>query len=152
MDKKKLQMDQLESRVTRFSQARELPNPPTGWIRAIRLAFGMSMQQLADKLSITKQSVHEIEMREREGSITIRSLTETANALDMELVYGFVPKDGSLNKYLDKKARSLAEKIVSRTSGTMKLEDQENTTERLNKAIDERAEIIKRELPKALWD
>jgi len=152
MDKKKIQLDQLESKVKRFSHARELPNPPTGWIRAIRLAFGMSLQQLANKLKMTKQSVQEIEMREKEGSITLRSLRETARALDMELVYGFVPKDGSLENYLDIKARSLAEKIVSRTSNTMKLEDQENTKQRLKKAIEERIIIIKRELPKALWD
>jgi predicted DNA-binding mobile mystery protein A len=152
MNKRKLQIDQLESRIKRFSHARELPNPPTGWIRAIRLALGITMQQLANKLSITKQSVQEIEIREKEGSITLRSLRETAKALDMELVYGFVPKDGSLEKYIDKKARSLAEKIVSRTSNTMKLEDQENTNQRLKKAIDDRMETIKRELPKALWD
>ncbi len=152
MNKKKIQIDQLESRVKRFSHARELPNPPTGWVRAIRLALGMSLQQLASKLKITKQSVQEIEIREKEGSITLRSLRETARALDMELVYGFVPKDGSLERYIDKKARSLAEKIVFRTSNTMKLEEQENTNQRLKKAIEERTVIIKRELPKALWD
>lgn len=152
MNKKKIQIDQLESRIKRFSHARELPNPPTGWIRAIRLALGMSLQQLANKLTITKQSVQEIEMREKEGSITLRSLRETARALDMDLVYGFVPRDGSLEKYIDRKARSLAEKIVSRTSNTMKLEDQENTNQRLKKAIEERTILIKRELPKVLWD
>ena len=152
MNKKKIQIDQLESRIKRFSHARELPNPPTGWVRAIRLALGISLQQLASKLKITKQSVQEIEIREKEGSITLRSLRETARALDMELVYGFVPKDGSLERYIDKKARSLAEKIVSRTSNTMKLEEQENTNQRLKKAIEERTAIIKRELPKALWD
>ena len=135
MNKKKIQIDQLESRIKRFSHARELPNPPTGWVRAIRLALGISLQQLASKLKITKQSVQEIEIREKEGSITLRSLRETARALDMELVYGFVPKDGSLERYIDKKARSLAEKIVSRTSNTMKLEEQENTNQRLKKAI-----------------
>ena len=152
MNKNKIQIDQLESRIKRFLQAHELPNPPTGWIRAIRLALGMSLQQLATKLTITKQSVQEIEVREKEGSITLRSLRETAKALDMELVYGFVPKDGSLDKYIEKKARSLAEKIVTRTSNTMKLEDQENTNQRLKKAVEERILIIKRELPKALWD
>lgn len=152
MDIKKIQIEHLESRVKRFSHACELPNPPTGWIRAIRLALGMSLQQLANKLGITKQSVHEIEMREKEGSITIRSLKETAKALDMELVYGLVPKEGSLEKYIDKKARTLAEKIVYRTSNTMKLEDQGNTDQRIKKAVEERKMIIKRELPKALWD
>ena len=152
MDKKKLQLEQLESRVKKFAHTLELPNPPTGWIRAIRLAFGMSLQQLANKLTITKQSVQEMEKREMEGTITLKSLRETARALDMELVYGLVPKGGSLDKYIDKKARSLAEKIVLRTSSTMKLEDQENTNKRLKKAIEERIDIIKKELPKSLWD
>lgn len=152
MDKKKIQKDQLESRIKRFSHARKLPNPPTGWVRAVRLALGMSLQQLANKLLITKQSAREIEMREKKGSITLRSLRETARALDMELVYGFVPKDGSLEKYIDNKARALAEKIVFRTSNSMRLEDQENTEQRLKRAVEERIVIIKNELPKALWD
>jgi len=152
MNKKKLQTEQLESRIKLFSPAGQLPNPPTGWVRAIRLALGMSLQQLANKLSITKQSVQEIEMREKEGAITLKMLRKTARALDMELVYGFIPKGGSLEKYIDTKARSLAEKIVSRTSNTMKLEDQGNTNQRIKKAIDERTAIIKQELPKALWD
>jgi len=152
MNKKKIQIEQIESRIKLFSPARQLPNPPTGWVRAIRLALGMSLQQLANKMSLTKQSVQEFEMREMEGAITLKSLRETARALDMELVYGFVPKDGSLEKYIDKKARSLAEKIVSRTSNTMKLEDQENTNQQIKRAIEERTMIIKQELPKALWD
>ena len=39
-----------------------------------------------------------------------------------------------------------------RTSHTMKLEDQENSEERIKKAIKDRAEKIKNELPKYLWD
>lgn len=152
MNARKLQIEQLESRIKLFSPTLRLPNPPTGWVKAIRLALGMSMQQLANKLSITKQSVQEIETREREGSITLKSLRETARALDMELVYGFVPKDGSLDKYIESKARVMAEKVVSRTSNTMKLEGQENTRQRIKKAVEERTERIKQELPKALWD
>lgn len=101
---------------------------------------------------MTKQSVQEIETREKEGAITLKSLRETARALDMELVYGFIPKDGSLDKYIENKARLMAEKIVSRTSNTMKLENQENTKQRIKKAVEERTVIIKQELPKALWD
>lgn len=152
MDKKKLQIEQLESRIKLFSPTRQLPNPPTGWVKAVRLALGMSLQQLANKLGITKQSVQEIETREKEGAITLRSLRETARALDMDLVYGFVPKEETLDKLIESKARSLAEKIVSRTSNSMKLEDQQNTTDRIKKAIEERTMIIKRDLPKTLWD
>jgi predicted DNA-binding mobile mystery protein A len=152
MNKKKLQIEQLESRIGLFSRTLQLPNPPTGWVKAIRLALGMSMQQLANRMSITKQSVQEIEKREKEGAITIKSLRVAARALEMKLVYGFVPNDGSLEKYIDNKARTLARKIVSRTSNTMRLEDQENTNQRIKKAIEDRTAIIKQELPKALWD
>jgi len=56
----------------------------------------MSLEQLGKKLSLTRASVGAIEKRETDGSITLKSLREAAKALDMELVYGFVPNDGSL--------------------------------------------------------
>ena len=152
MNKKKLQIEQLENKLIGFSAAQKVVAPPTGWLKAVRVSLGMSLQQLADKLSITKQSVQEIELREKEGTITLKSLRETANALDMQLVYGLVPKDGSIEKLIDRKAKELATRIVSRTSNTMKLEGQENTQQRLKKAIEERTAVIKNELPKMLWD
>ncbi len=135
-----------------FAALNQAAIPPTGWIKAIRTAIGMSMQQLGNKLSISKQGIQDIEKREKEGSITIKSLKEIARALDMELVYGFVPKDGSLDALIDRKAKELATLIVLRTSNTMKLEDQGNTNKRIENAIKERAEKIKNEMPKILWD
>ena len=152
MNKKSLQIQQLNSKMLSFRGLQKTSPPPVGWIRAIRTAIGMSMQQLSKRLSITKQSVQEIELREKDGSITIKSLRETANALDMQLVYGFVPKDGSMEGFIDRKAKELATKIVLRTNNTMKLEDQENTKQRIEKAIQERAFTIKNEMPKSLWD
>lgn len=152
MNKRKLQIEQLEARIKLFAPASQLPNPPTGWVKAIRLSLGITMQQLANKLSVTKQNVQKLETRESEGAITIKSLKEVARALDMDLVYGFVPKSGSLDRYIESKAREMAKKIVFRTSNTMRLEDQENSEERIKKAIEERTIIIKNELPKTLWD
>ena len=152
MNKHKLQIAQLETKISAYRPLSSTATPPTGWLTAIRSALGMSLQQLANRLSITKQSVQEIEQREQSGSISIKSLREAARALDMELVYGFVPKDGSLDALIDRKARMLATKIVSRTSHTMKLEDQENSEGRIKKAIDERTALLKHEMPKMLWD
>ena len=70
----------------------------------------------------------------------------------MKLVYALVPKDGSLEALIDRKARELATYIVERTSQTMKLEDQENSYERIQEAIEERTQVIKYEMPKQLWD
>ena len=126
--------------------------PSTGWVKAIRTSLGMSMQQLGNKLSISKQGILDIENREKEGFITIKSLKEIGRVLDMQLVYGFVPNDGSLDALIEKRARELAAKIVMRTSNTMKLEEQGNSDKRIQKAIRERAADIKNEMPKILWD
>ncbi len=152
MKKRKLQIQQLESKIKVYSSVQQETTPSVGWLKAIRSALGVTLQQLGTRLSISKQAVSTIEQREQDGSITLKSLRDAANALDMELVYGLVPKDGSLDALIERKARELAIQIVSRTSNTMKLEDQENSKERIKKAIDERAEELKREMPKVLWD
>jgi predicted DNA-binding mobile mystery protein A len=152
MGKKSLQIQQLNGKMLAYASLQKVAPPPTGWIKAIRNAIGMSMLQLGNRLSITKQSVQDIERREKDGSVTIKALREAARALDMQLVYGFVPNDGSLELLIERKAKELATQIVMRTNNTMKLEDQENTKQRIEKAIQERTTIIKTEMPKTLWD
>ncbi len=152
MGKKSLQLQQLNTKMLSFSELKHLKMPPIGWIKAIRTAIGMSMQQLGNKLFISKQGILDIEKREMDGSITIKSLKEIARVLDMQLVYGFVPNDGSLDALIEKKATETATKIVMRTANSMKLEDQGNTQNRIEKAIKERTEEIKKEMPKILWD
>ena len=152
MDKKSLQIQQLNGKMLAYASLQKLAPPPTGWIKAIRNAIGMSMLQLGNRLSITKQSVQDMENREKDGSVTIKALREAARALDMQLVYGFVPNDGSLELLIERKAKELATQIVMRTNNTMKLEDQGNTKQRIEKAIQERTITIKNEMPKTLWD
>ena len=152
MKKNKLQLEQLESKIKVYVPITKVAVPPTGWIKAVRLGLGMTLQQLANRISISKQSVLEMEQREKDGSISLKLLRDSARALDMELVYGFVPKDGTLDALIERKARELAIKIVNRTSNTMKLEDQENSENRIKKAIDERTTLLKNEMPKILWD
>ncbi|MBK8622698.1 MAG: mobile mystery protein A [Saprospiraceae bacterium] len=152
MKGKSLQLQQLNHKMAAFAALKQVAIPPTGWIKAIRTSLGMSLQQLGNKLSISKQGVLDIEKREKEGAITIRSLREVAKALDMQLVYGFVPNDGSLEALIEKRSVQLAKEIVLRSSNTMHLEDQGNSEKRIKKAIKERAEILKNDLPKILWD
>lgn len=152
MGNKSLQLQQLNSKMLGFASLKQVALPPTGWIKAIRTAIGMSMQQLGNKLSVSKQGIMDIEKREKDGSITIKSLREIARAMDMQLVYGFVPNDGSLDALIEKRATELATQIVMRTANTMKLEDQANSKKRIETAIRERAAAIKNEMPKILWD
>lgn len=152
MTKQALLIQQLNAKMLAFASLQKVAPPPTGWIKAVRTALGMTLEQLGNKLSLSKQAAQAIENREKEGSLTLKALREAANALDMQLVYGFVPKDGSLDALIDRKARELATQIVLRTSQTMKLEDQENSPERIKKAIEERANVLKSEMPKMLWN
>lgn len=152
MKKNKLQIEQLESKIKLLEPLTHVVMPPTGWIKAIRSALGISLQQFANKLSISRQSASEIEQREKDGSITIKSLKEAARALDLKVVYGLVPNDGSLDALIERKALELARKIVNRTSTTMELENQANSSERIENAIKERAQSLKFEIPKFLWD
>jgi hypothetical protein len=72
--------------------------------------------------------------------------------MDMQLVYGFLPNDGSLDALIERRARELAAKIVMRTATTMELEDQANSKKRIETAIKERTVAIQNEMPKILWD
>lgn len=152
MGKKSLQIQQLNTKMQAVANLANISMPHNGWIKTIRQAIGMTLLQMGKKLSITKQSILDIEKREQDGSITLKALRQAANALDMQLVYGFVPKDGSMEKLIDRKARELATRIVVRTSTNMKLEDQENSDTRIKKAIEEKTMSFKNELPKILWD
>jgi predicted DNA-binding mobile mystery protein A len=147
-----LQFQQLNEKLEKLTGLQHLIVPPIGWIKAIRNGIGMSMEQLGKKLSITKQAVMDMEKREKEGAITIKSMQEIAKAMDMRFVYGFVPNAGSLEQMIETRALEIATKIVQRTSTTMKLEDQVNTKERIEKAIKERAVEIINKTPKILWD
>ena len=150
--KRKLILEQLDRKIKNLSGFNETEIPSRGWIHAIRTAMNMSLTQLAKKLGKTPQTVREIELREESKNITLKKLLEVAEVLDLKLVYGFVPKNGSLQNIIEKRATEIARNIVLRTSQTMKLEDQEVGEERLAKAINDRAEKIIMEMPRSLWD
>ena len=152
MKNNKLQFQQLNEKMLQLAGMQNVIVPPIGWIKAIRNGIGMSMEQLGKKLSITKQGVMDMEKREKEGAITIKSMQEIAKSINMQFVYGFVPNNGSLNQMIETRALEMATKIVERTSTSMKLEDQANSKERIEKAIKERAVEIINKTPKILWD
>jgi predicted DNA-binding mobile mystery protein A len=149
---KKLLIEQLDRKLSKLTVLEATDIPSKGWIYTIRTALNMSLNQLGKRLKITAQSVREIEQREINKTISLRVLVETAEALNMKFVYGFIPKDSSIEKMIEKQAFDVARDIVLRTSHSMSLEDQGNSEERIAKAIKDRAETIKQELPKYLWN
>ncbi len=112
----------------------------------------MTLEQFGKKLGITRQGARRIEISEASGTISINLLKEAGRALNMRLVYGFVPEDSSLESMIEKRARKLAEMIVTRSSIQMNLEGQGVSEESLKRSIDEMIYDYKREVPKILWN
>ena len=151
-NKKQLLIEQLDQKLKPFQETEMVLVPDKGWINTIRTTLNMTMAQLGTKLGVTKQGVKRIEESEAKGSISINSLKEVGEALELKLVYGFVPNVGSIENLISIKAEKLAQKIVLRTNQNMKLEDQGIGDEKINETIKELANEIKREMRKSLWD
>lgn len=151
-NQKRLVLEQLDQKLKQFKDIETTNFPAAGWINNIRSALNMTLEQLGNKLNKTRQGVKKIEEREASGSISIKSLKEVGEALNMHFVYGFIPVHGSVENLVDIKAHKLARKIVLRTNQNMKLENQGNSDEQINKAIGDLADEIKREMRKSLWD
>jgi predicted DNA-binding mobile mystery protein A len=152
MKRQKLILEQTDKKILFLKKVDGLVVPSMGWVYSIRQALGMSLRQLGNKLNITPQSVKEIEEREKNGTVSLKVLKQFGQALNLKLVYGFLPINGSLEEIIDRRAYDLAKEIVNRTSISMRLEDQENNPKRIQKAIKEKTEELKSEMPKYLWD
>ena len=150
--KQRLIMSQCDRKLEPFKGLVNQVPPPKGWINAVRTALGMSLRQLGERINKPAQSVQDFEKREENGTITLQSLQDIAGALDLQLVYSLVPKDGSLEALVVKQAHAKAKEIISRTNTTMQLEDQGNTENRLQLAISEKTSELVNEMPKFLWD
>ena len=150
--KQRLVINQVDSKISEFSSLSNVEVPGRGWIHTVRTALKMSLRQFGDRLGINISSARDIEQREVDGAITLKSLRYAASALNMQLVYGLIPRDGSLEAMIKNRAEEVATKIVMRTSHSMALEDQKNSEERLRNAIKELADELRYELPRSLWD
>lgn len=143
---------QLAQKQAAFGSAKTIVNPANGWLNAVRTSLGMSLEQVAHKLGVSKQNVQSLETREKQKTISLKSLEAVAHAMDMQLVYALIPKDDSLDALIERKAEALAYDLVQRTAQTMILEDQAVTYERLKDAVAERKQEIIQNNPKTLWD
>ncbi len=151
-NKKKLLIEQLDQKLKPFQKTEVVLVPDKGWINTIRTTLNMTMAQLGVKLNVTRQGVKKIEDSEAKGTISINSLKEVGEVLDLKFVYGFVPKDGTIDNLIDSRAEKLARKIVLRTNQNMKLEDQGISNEKIDQSIIDLSDEIKREMRKSLWD
>lgn len=119
-----LRLEQLSEGLNAFVQVKGVIRPPRGWLRAVREATGMSLRQIAEKMSATPQLVASLEKSEANNRITLHSLEAAANAMGCELVYAVVPKSGTLRELVESRVKQEADQQVRAVEHTMMLEDQ----------------------------
>ena len=134
---KSLRLKQLDRSLESFRGAQTVARPPRGWIRAIREAVGMSAAELGRILGTSRQLPLQFEKAEAEGSITLKSLRNVANALDCDLVYALAPRAGTMRELIENRTRAQARKSVQRVEHSMALEDQ--AVGRIDEAVEAEA-------------
>ena len=122
-----------------------------GWIKLIREALGMSTMQLASKVGINQSRISRLENAEIDGDLKLSSLKKIADGLDMQFVYGFVPKDSLENMVLEQ-AKKIARRRMKRVNHTMRLEEQELSSDEKSKAFQDLVQKILMEDSKDFWN
>ncbi len=140
---------QLDRRLDAIRKASQLLDQPRGgWIVALRRALGMTQAHLADRMAVSRQAISQLEKREADGSVTLKALEQAAVALGGRLVYAVVP-DRPLTDTLEEQALKVAARMTGSVRHTMRLEDQEPSSD-----LDQRTRDLAQELlasPAGLW-
>ncbi len=90
-----------------------------GWIKELREAIGMPVEELAARIGVLRREVHRMERAEQNERIMLATLRRAAAGLGCELVYGPVPKEGTLE---DLAAAQTVQREIAATRGRRKRE------------------------------
>ena len=147
----KLRTRQLDHTFDRLSPLRSVDRPRKGWLKAIREALGMTVEQAAERLEVTKSMVSKYERAELDETITLATLRRVASALDAELMYTVLPRK-SIEELRRERALTAARRRVQSVHKSMALEDQAVSAEERERQIAELADELLKERPRTIWD
>ena len=143
----------MDQKIQRWLDLRMDRRPPSGWLKAVRGALGLSARQLAALAGFDSASVFRLERREVQGTVTLGYLDRAAQAMNCRLIYAIVPNDdfGSLEAILDERAKAAAEKIFSQVEHSMRLEGQGSQDSRAQPEVESLARELKQGLDPQIW-
>ena len=121
---KAMRLDALDRAAHRNLPLGEVVRPRAGWLRAIREGLGLTLRELATRLGVTVPAVRSLERAEAEDRITLASLRRVAAAMGCEVVYGLVPRVGSLAALAEHEARREVAPHIEAAEHSMRLEAQ----------------------------
>jgi predicted DNA-binding mobile mystery protein A len=153
MTVKSISQNQQQTRVKEAQKLiRSLEIPSQGWLQTMRKALGMSGAELARKLKVSRSLIAQAERNEKSSTVTIKTLTDMAQAMGCELKYAIVPADGqSAEDLIKAQAFKKARAIAARTQEHMKLEGQDLHKPALELQIKLLAERLVLQMPADFW-
>ena len=140
--------EELDHSLNSFRESmRSLP-PRGGWARAVRQALGMSAEQLARRIGVSRATIATLERSEARGRITLASLDKLARGLGCRVAYALVPEVApSISGVRRARARKLARSQLA-TAEDAQTADADQTRRRLERLTDE----LLAGSPRKLWE
>jgi predicted DNA-binding mobile mystery protein A len=134
-----------------IATVRNTPQLRRGWLRAVREALELSLEEVSKKTSMSRQNINQLEQSEASGKITLDSLRRLADAMDCNLVYAIVPRDKTFaalanqvarrkSQLKEDRARRRATKLIEAVDQTMALEGQ--STGRTKERVEEETQRL----------
>ena len=149
---KHLSVHQLDDQIRQYVNGQRFDRIPQRRIRSSITAIGMTLKQLASRLGFSVPAAKNFEMREVDEAITLASLRKIANAMEMDLVYYFKPKQDSLDDLLQIRAELKAKELMERSNQAMRLENQEVDNKNKSREYDRLITEIRNQKLSSLWD
>jgi transcriptional regulator with XRE-family HTH domain len=84
----------LDVEMRPYRRAGEEKNPTDGLLRAVRLALGVPITEIVEKIGVSRSVVFALETGELDNTITLKSMSRMAQAMGCKVVYGIVPAGG----------------------------------------------------------
>lgn len=140
----------LDEKFAHIKNVKALSMPPKGWIKAIRNALGITVKQLAQKLSLSHQRITVIEKDEISGNLKMSTLERVADALGCDLVYTFVPRRSLEDMALSQAAKK-AGILLGQAEHTMSLENQ-GSSKKNNLQLENLIQELLKGPQSRLWD
>lgn len=97
-------------------QFADRPIPEKGWIATMRLALGMSAEQVAVRKGVSRNAVYQAERSEQEGGVSLKQMENLAAAMGGKFVYAIVP-DGPIEQLKYKQALRRAHLMATEEPG-----------------------------------
>ncbi|GIT86608.1 hypothetical protein ROBYS_16240 [Roseobacter sp. OBYS 0001] len=120
--------------------------PEKGWIATMRLALGMSAEQLAVRKGVSRNAIYQAERSEKEGSVSLKQMESLAAAMGGTFVYAIVP-DAPIEQLKYRQAMRRARDMAAQEPGfaTWTSDDQQDW-------IDDAAAQQLHDMPTDFWN